>query len=79
MFSTESPPLNVLQHGFDSEHTPSNGRPARPYRSSGMRPFAKIAIALAFVLAIVWFGHHSHPHNYGYAAPHFGTTVRAIA
>jgi hypothetical protein len=44
-----------------------------------MRPFAKIAIALAFVLAIVWFGHHSHPHNYGYAAPHFGTTVRAIA
>jgi hypothetical protein len=30
-----------------------------------MRAFARIAIAVAFVSAIVWFGHHSHPHNYG--------------
>jgi len=35
-----------------------------------MRPFAKIAIAVGFISAIVWFGHHSHPHNYGYAALH---------
>ena len=35
-----------------------------------MRTFTKIAIAVAFVSAIVWFGHHSHPHNYGYAALH---------
>ena len=34
------------------------------------RAFAKIAIALAFVLAIVWFGHHNHPHNYAYAGLH---------
>jgi hypothetical protein len=33
-----------------------------------MRTIAKIAIAVAFVSAIVWFGHHSHPHNYSYAA-----------
>jgi hypothetical protein len=32
-----------------------------------MRAFAKIAITVAFVSAIVWFGHHSHPHNYGNA------------
>jgi hypothetical protein len=31
---------------------------------------AKIAIAVAFVSAIVWIGHHSHLHNYGYAALH---------
>jgi hypothetical protein len=37
MFSTESPPLNVLQHGFDSEHAPSNGRRGRPYRSSDFK------------------------------------------
>jgi hypothetical protein len=36
-----------------------------------IRPFAKIAIAVAFISAIVWFGHHhSHPHDYGYAALH---------
>jgi hypothetical protein len=35
-----------------------------------MRAFAKIAIAVAFVSAIVWFRHHNHPHNYGYAALH---------
>jgi hypothetical protein len=35
-----------------------------------MRAFAKIAIAVAFVSAIVWFGHHSRPHNYSYAALH---------
>ena len=35
-----------------------------------MRAFAKIAIAVAFCSAIVWFGHHSPPHNYGYAALH---------
>jgi hypothetical protein len=35
-----------------------------------MRAFSKIAIAVTFVSAIVWFGHHSHPHNYGYAALH---------
>jgi hypothetical protein len=35
-----------------------------------MRAFAKIGIAVAFVSAIVWFGHHSHPHNYGDAALH---------
>jgi hypothetical protein len=35
-----------------------------------MRAFAKIAIAFAFVSAIVWFGHHSHPHIYGYATLH---------
>jgi hypothetical protein len=35
-----------------------------------MRAFAKIAIAPTFVLAIVWFGHRSHPHNFGYAALH---------
>jgi hypothetical protein len=29
-----------------------------------MRHFAKLAIVVAFVSAIVWFGHHhSHPHN----------------
>ena len=34
-----------------------------------MRAFAKIAIAVAFVSAIVWFGHHhTHPLTYGYAA-----------
>jgi hypothetical protein len=33
-----------------------------------MRAFAKIAFAVAFVSAIAWFGHHSHPHNYHYAA-----------
>jgi hypothetical protein len=33
-----------------------------------MRAFTKIAIAVAFVSAIAWFGHHSHPHNYHYAA-----------
>ena len=35
-----------------------------------MRVFAKIAIAAAFVSAIVWFGHHSRPHNYSYLALH---------
>jgi len=35
-----------------------------------MRPIAKIAIAVAFVAAIVWFGHHGHPHDYSYAALH---------
>ena len=35
-----------------------------------MQAFAKIAIAVAFVSAIVWFGHHNHPHNYSYAALH---------
>ena len=35
-----------------------------------IRTIAKIAIAVAFVSTIVWFGHHSHPHNYGYAALH---------
>ena len=35
-----------------------------------MRAFAKIAIAVAFVSTIVWFGHHSHPHNYAYAGLH---------
>jgi len=30
----------------------------------------KIAIAVAFVSAIVWFGHHSHPYNYAYAGLH---------
>lgn len=37
-----------------------------------MRVFAKIAIAAAFVSAIVWFGHHSRPHNNNnsYAALH---------
>ncbi len=35
-----------------------------------MQAFAKIAIALAFVSAIVWVGHHGHPHNYSYAALH---------
>jgi len=35
-----------------------------------MQAFAKIAIAVAFVSAIVWFGHHSHLPNYGYAALH---------
>ena len=34
-----------------------------------MRALAKTAIAVGFVSAIVWFGHHhSHPHNYSYAA-----------
>jgi hypothetical protein len=37
---------------------------------ASMRAFAKIAIAVAFVSAIVWFGHHGHPHNYGYAPLH---------
>jgi hypothetical protein len=32
-----------------------------------MRAFAKIAIVAVFVSAVVWFGHHGHPHNYGYA------------
>jgi hypothetical protein len=35
-----------------------------------MRTIGKIAIAVAFVSAIVWFGHHSHPHNYVYAGLH---------
>jgi len=37
-----------------------------------MRAFAKIAIAVAFVSAIVSFGHHHHspPHNYDYAGLH---------
>jgi hypothetical protein len=35
-----------------------------------MRAIAKIAIAVAFVPAIVLFGHHSRPHNYSYAALH---------
>jgi hypothetical protein len=35
-----------------------------------MRALAKIAIAVAFVSTIVWFGHHGHPHNYGYAVLH---------
>jgi hypothetical protein len=35
-----------------------------------MRAFAKIAIVVAFVSAIVWFGHHSHSHNYVYAGLH---------
>jgi hypothetical protein len=36
-----------------------------------MRAFAKTAIAVAFVSAIVWFGHHhSQPHTYSYAALH---------
>lgn len=35
-----------------------------------MRALAKIAV-LAFVSAIVWFGHHhDHPHYHGYAGPH---------
>jgi hypothetical protein len=34
-----------------------------------MRAFTEIALAMAFLSAIVWFGHHIHPpHNYGYAA-----------
>jgi hypothetical protein len=33
-----------------------------------MRAFAKIAIAVAFASAVVWFGHHNHPHHYDYAA-----------
>jgi hypothetical protein len=34
-----------------------------------MRAFGKTAIAVAFVSAIVWFGHHpSRPHNNSYAA-----------
>jgi hypothetical protein len=41
MFSTESPPLNVLQHDFDSERAPSNGvgrlKPGRPYRPAGVK------------------------------------------
>jgi hypothetical protein len=35
-----------------------------------MRAIAKIAIAVAFVAAIAWFGHHSRPHTYSYAALH---------
>ena len=35
-----------------------------------MRVFAKIAIAVAFVSAIAWFGHHSRPQNYSYVALH---------
>jgi len=35
-----------------------------------MRAFAKFAIAVAFVSAIVWPGHHNRLHNYGYAALH---------
>ena len=35
-----------------------------------MRAFAKITIAVAFVSTIVWFGNHSHPHNYVYAGLH---------
>jgi len=35
-----------------------------------MRAFAKIAIAVAFVSAIAWFGHHSRPQNYSYVALH---------
>jgi hypothetical protein len=32
-----------------------------------MRTFAKIAVVVAFVSVIVWFGHHTHPHNtYGH-------------
>jgi hypothetical protein len=37
MFSTESPPLNVLQRDFDNEHAQSNGRRGRPYRSSDFK------------------------------------------
>jgi len=33
-----------------------------------MRAVAKIAVAVAFISAIVWFGHHTHLHNtYGFA------------
>jgi hypothetical protein len=35
-----------------------------------MGPFAKIAVAVAFVAAIVWFGHHTRSHTYSYAALH---------
>src|SRR5437588_362850 len=37
----------------------------RPLVADGriMRAFAKIAVAVAFISAIVWFGHHTHPHN----------------
>jgi hypothetical protein len=35
-----------------------------------MLTIAKIAIAVGFVSAIVWYGHHSHPHSYSYAALH---------
>jgi hypothetical protein len=35
-----------------------------------MRAFAKIVTVVAFASAIVWFGHHSHPHHYDYAALH---------
>jgi hypothetical protein len=35
-----------------------------------MPAFAKIALVVAFVSAIVWFGHHGHPHNNDYAALH---------
>jgi hypothetical protein len=37
-----------------------------------MRAFAKIAIAVAFVSTVVWFGHHGHPHIYGNVALHEG-------
>src|SRR5689334_23176849 len=30
-----------------------------------MRAFTRIAVTVAFVLAVVRFGHHGHPHNYG--------------
>jgi hypothetical protein len=43
---------------------------------ASMRAFAKIAIAVAFVSAIVWFGHHGHPHNYGYAPLHAAMVTR---
>jgi hypothetical protein len=35
-----------------------------------MRALAKIAIALTFVSAIAWSGHHHNPHYYGYAGLH---------
>jgi hypothetical protein len=34
-----------------------------------MRAFAELALTVAFLSAIVWFGHH-HPYSYGYVALH---------
>ena len=43
-----------------------------------MRAFAKIAIVAVFVPAVVWFGHHGHPHNYGYPPLHDAGLVTRI-
>jgi hypothetical protein len=67
----ENPPTDAGTVNLASKETGRVARGYLPLAEDGrnMRALAKTAIAVAFVSAIVWFGHHhSHLHSYSYAA-----------